>query len=61
GFVFFDPDNNALESAMSRALELWYTQPEEFQKLAIQGMECDYSWNRPGEEYVALYEMIRHK
>jgi starch synthase len=24
-------------------------------------MECDYSWNRPGEEYVALYEMIRHK
>jgi starch synthase len=46
---------------MSRSLELWYTQPEEFQKLAIQGMECDYSWNRPGEEYVALYEMIRHK
>jgi starch synthase len=61
GYVFFQSDNNALESAMGRAFELWYTEPKEFQQLAIQGMEYDYSWNHPGEQYVRVYDYIRHK
>ena len=61
GFVFNDSDFGALESALGRAIDLYYSEPEKFEKLAIQGMQCDNSWNLPGGEYVELYESIRHK
>ncbi|ELR97023.1 glycogen synthase GlgA [Gloeocapsa sp. PCC 73106] len=61
GYVFYQTDYPALESAMERALKLWYNSPEEFKQLALQGMEYDYSWNDPGEQYIELYENIRHK
>ncbi|MDJ0619420.1 MAG: glycogen synthase GlgA [Calothrix sp. MO_192.B10] len=60
GYVFYQTDSHALESAMDRAIGLWYDYPEEFRKLALQGMEYDYSWNNPGEEYMEIYEHIRH-
>jgi starch synthase len=61
GYTFFQPDQYALESAMGRAFELWYTSPKEFRQLAIQGMEHDCSWNHPGEKYLGVYEHIRDK
>ncbi|MGC9525292.1 MAG: glycogen synthase GlgA [Limnospira sp.] len=61
GYVFFQTDNTALESAMDRAIGLWYHYPKEFQKLAIQGMEYNYSWKNPGTQYLSIYEYIRHK
>ena len=61
GFVFYDADYSALESALGRAIDLYYKEPEEFKQLALQGMEYDYSWNLPGGEYVEIYESIRHK
>ncbi len=61
GYVFYQTDNQALESAMDRAIGLWKYHPEEFEKLITQGMAYDYSWNHPGEKYVELYDMIRHK
>jgi starch synthase len=61
GYVFHQTDLYALESAMGRALGLWKHYPEEFQKLAVQGMNCDYSWNSSGDKYVDIYESIRHK
>ncbi|MBD2163153.1 glycogen synthase GlgA [Calothrix membranacea FACHB-236] len=61
GFVFYQSDNQALESAMNRAIDLWNYSPEEFRQLAIQGMEYDYSWNIPGGEYIEIYDWIKHK
>jgi starch synthase len=61
GYVFFQADTNALESALGRAFDLWYTSPKEFRQLAIQGMEYDYSWNHPGATYLGVYDLIRHK
>ena len=61
GFVFYQADYGALESALGRAIDLYYERPEEFKKLAAQGMEYDNSWNLPGGEYVKIYENIRHK
>lgn len=61
GYMFYQGDNHALESAMDRAIGLWYQYPENFRELVLQGMKCDYSWNNPGEEYMKLYEYIRHK
>ncbi len=61
GYVFYDTDYQALESAMDRAIALWYEKPEEFRQLALQGMDYDYSWNHPGAKYVEIYDQIKHK
>jgi starch synthase len=61
GYVFYSQDDQGLESAIGRAIDLWKKQPKEFEKLAIQGMQYDYSWNLPGEKYLEIYDWIRHK
>jgi starch synthase len=61
GFVFYDTDNYALESAMNRALDVYYDEPKIFQQIATQGMQYDYSWKKSGDEYIKLYDFIRHK
>lgn len=61
GYVFYQTDHPALESALDRAIGLWYNHPDEFRQLSQQGMQYDYSWNRPGSMYVSVYDYIRHK
>jgi starch synthase len=61
GYVFYQSDSQALESAMDRAIGLWGYYPKEFHQLIAQGMSYDYSWNYPGKDYLAIYEFIRHK
>jgi len=61
GFVFEHSENLALESALDRAIDLYLDEPDAFRELAVRGMGCDYSWNRPGQDYLNIYEMIRHK
>lgn len=59
GFVFYQNDAPALESALSRAINLYQKEPQTFAKLALQGMHCDNSWGLAGEKYVGIYEYIR--
>ncbi len=59
GYVFYQVDYHALESAMERAISLYYEYPKEFEQLVQQGMEYDYSWNHAGTQYVNVYELIR--
>jgi starch synthase len=59
GYVFYQTDNYALESAMEWAIGLWYEYPKEFEQLMQQGMDCDYSWNNSGSQYLNVYEYIR--
>ncbi len=61
GYVFHNADEPGLDSALSRALGLWWDYPEEFRQLMLQGMAYDYSWNHPGQDYVNIYEYVRHK
>jgi starch synthase len=61
GYSFRDADAPGLESALSRALGLWWDYPEEFRHLMRQGMRQDYSWNHPGRDYVNVYHHVRHK
>lgn len=61
GYVFYQTDNPAIESALDRAIRLWYDNPARFRDLALRGMRYDYSWNKPGSDYLNVYEMIRHK
>lgn len=61
GYVFHQADHAGIESAMDRALGLWFDYPDEFRELVVNGMGYDYSWNRPGADYQNIYELIRHK
>lgn len=61
GFVFDGNDYPALESALVRAVGLWNHHAGDFRRLVEQGMRCDYSWNHPGQDYLNIYEYIRHK
>ncbi|MBK8479959.1 MAG: glycogen synthase [Proteobacteria bacterium] len=61
GYVFDHPDAAGLESAMRRAIGLWFDYPADFRQLMVQGMCYDYSWNYPGQHYVNIYEHIRAK
>jgi starch synthase len=46
---------------MHRAIALWYAYPDDFRQLMIHGMRNDYSWCRPGQDYLNIYEHIRCK
>jgi starch synthase len=61
GYVFHQVDHGALESAMARAIGLWYSYPDEFRQLMLNGMHQDHSWAAAGQDYVNIYEHIRHK
>ena len=61
GYVFHQADNGAIGSALRRALGLWFAYPAEFRQLMAGSMRADYSWARPGQDYLNIYDYIRHK
>lgn len=61
GYVFHQAEPAGLESALRRAFALWREQPEQFRQLLRNGMGYDYSWRKPGQEYLGIYNRIRHK
>ena len=61
GYVFHHTDNQAIESALSRALRLWSGQPRQFRELVANCMRADYSYARPGADYLDIYQDIRHR
>lgn len=56
GFVFDYPDTIGVDFALDRAIELWFNNPDKWRKLMIQGMNIDYSWNKPSDSYLEIYE-----
>jgi starch synthase len=61
GYVFNDANYEGLESALGRAIGMWYNYPQYFRELMANGMRYDYSWNWPGQHYQNIYEHIREK
>lgn len=59
GFVFDDLTPEGLESALGRAIGLWFEHPEYFRQLRLNGMRKDNSWTRPAERYLDTYESIK--
>jgi starch synthase len=57
GIVFEDFNSEALEWALNAALDL-YSQPEQWQRMVRNGMSRDFSWQKQGALYVALYERV---
>jgi starch synthase len=58
GYVFQHTDDRALESALNRALDLWFANPREFRTLMRNAMCTNHSWSQPGQQYLNVYERI---
>jgi len=61
GYVFDHFNAPGIESALHRAIGMWYSYPPHFRELVTNGMRYDYSWNHPGGHYLNVYELIRDK
>jgi starch synthase len=57
GVVFNDFDSSALEWALNTALDL-YALPAQWARLTRNGMQCDFSWQHQGAQYVELYARL---
>ncbi len=57
GFVFDSFQSEALLHAVRQALEIW-SLPDAWARLVRNGMARDYSWERQGPEYEALYASL---
>jgi starch synthase len=57
GVVFNDFDPPALEWALNTALD-WHAQPTDWTRMMKNGMQRDYSWERQGAQYLALYRRL---
>ena len=58
GYVFEHTDNLAVESALGRALGLWFSDEREFRSLIRNSMRAEHSWRQPGQEYLNVYDHI---
>ncbi len=61
GFAFNDANPAGLDSALLRGLRSWYEQPDAFNKVAMNGMRFDYSWQNPAKDYQNIYNFIKAK
>lgn len=55
GFAFEGTEPEALDYALNRALDAFYNANDWFRSLQERVMKQDWSWNRPGEDYIELY------
>jgi len=59
GYVFDELTESDLESAMGRAIGLWFRHPEYFRQLRVNGMRADNSWARPARQYLDIYDHLK--
>ncbi len=58
GFSFTDFTPAALESTLSRAIDMYHTRGDVWQQLVQTGMRRDWSWTASARQYVDLYQRI---
>lgn len=56
GFLFDNPDAEALWSAIDRAIRLYREEPETWRQLMRTGMAQDLSWKASATRYLAFYQ-----
>ena len=60
GYTVYQPHLTGIESAMRRAIGIWYGYPAEFRLLMVNGIRCDYSGSRSGTDYINIYGHISY-
>lgn len=54
GFVFYDPSEHAMRSALEHALFV-YSRPRQWQQMQRTAMEQSFTWEQSAREYIDLY------
>lgn len=55
GYVFNDPNNEGLFSALDRALYCWKNNPDKWKTLVKKGLQQDLSWEESAKKYCQIY------
>ena len=55
GFTFPEITSASMYGALERAFQLFRSEPAAFQSLIRRGMQADFSWKKPAQEYLKLY------
>lgn len=61
GYVFDYPDQQGVVSAMSRAFHCWFQETDKWRHLMINGMNIDFSWDAPSNQYLEIYRKLTGK
>jgi starch synthase len=56
GFQFQEYDANAFWHALQKAINLFHTDKEGWQRIQQAGMKADFSWQRSANGYQQLYQ-----
>ena len=56
GFIFCHYDKNAFLWALRRAIDIYYSQEEQWRKMQIGAMKKDFSWKASAKKYIWLYK-----
>ncbi|MDD4332680.1 MAG: glycogen/starch synthase [Patescibacteria group bacterium] len=58
GFKFKDFNTMALQKTLGNALKVFHNRPKEWERLQLNGMKKDFSWNKPAKEYLKLFQKL---
>jgi starch synthase len=58
GFSFKKYSSNTFSETLDKALQTYYEKPEKWKKMQTRCMKKDFSWNKSGKSYLALYRSI---
>ncbi len=56
GFLLDLTDADTLLTTLNRAITFYLEQPKEWKKIAINGMQQDFSWRKTARQYIDLYK-----
>ena len=55
GFKFWEPSSHALYHTVGWAISVYYNRPDHIQKMIINAMKQDYSWEKSAIQYKEMY------
>lgn len=58
GFTFEPPTESAIISCLEKAFHTWFSDHLLWKKLMQKGMTSDFSWSKPSDAYISLYEKL---
>ena len=56
GFIFEDPNADAVAEAVDFAVKIFYRKPTRFRKMIDRAMKQRFTWTAVAEKYSALYQ-----
>lgn len=58
GYSFKNPDTASMDSAIDRAFNCWFDNPEKWHHLVLNAMKMDFSWNQSSNQYLEIYKKL---